>query len=391
MATERLFDKVPYVYTFSAVVCASEEAGRNRFHVALNRTAFYPEGGGQPADRGTLAGLPVEDVQEKDGVIWHTLSAPLEVGTPVYGAVDEGCRWSNSQQHTGEHILSGLTCARHQCRNVGFHIGKEAVTLDFNTVLDWEDALMLEEEANRVIWRDVPVECFWPSQEELSRLPYRSKKELTGPVRIVRIEGADTCACCGTHVPTTGCVGQIKIIDRMNYKGGVRLSILCGDRALAYENAMAGEYRETGRLLSAKAGTHAEALRRLLGERDALKEQVARLSMTLFQAQAMALESDEIRVLEAREMAPASLCRAAGLLAKGARAALTLVPTENGCLFALCSETEDIRPAGKALCAAFQGKGGGSAGMVQGHLSPCSPDEAKRCLTAALAMEGSTR
>ncbi len=388
MATERLFDISPYEYSFSGQVLACEAYGRDRFSVALNRTAFYPEGGGQPADRGTLAGFPVLDVQEKDGIIWHTLDKALEAGTAVEGTVDEAFRWSNSQQHTGEHILSGLTCARHSCSNVGFHIGSSEVTLDFNVPITWEEALSLEEAANRVIWKNVPVKCFWPTPEELASINYRSKKALTGPVRIVQIEGADTCACCGTHVPSTGCVGQIKLVDRINYKGGVRLSILCGDRALAYENALSHEHRETGQLLSAKAGTHAAALRRLLDERDALKEQAGRLSLALFEARTKALESEEIRIIKANELSPENLCRAAGLLAKGARAALVLLPTEYGCMFALCSDTADIRAAGKALCAAFSGKGGGNSGMVQGRLSAWSIPEAKRCIESALAAEG---
>ena len=261
--TVRLFDLDPACRAFDAAVLACEPAG-DGWDVILDRTCFFPEGGGQGADRGTLGGARVTDAQEKAGIIRHRCDAPLAAGTAVHGEIDAARRLDQSQQHTGEHILSGTICARFGCDNVGFHIGADAVTIDFNRVLSAEEIRLAERLANECVWRDVPVEVFVPSPEELKTIAYRSKKAIDGDVRIVRIEGADTCACCGTHVPTTGCVGQIRVLSHMHYKGGVRLTIVCGGRALDAANAAEAERRAVSRLLSAKEDTLAGAAERLI-------------------------------------------------------------------------------------------------------------------------------
>ena len=187
--------------------------------MTLDRTAFYPEGGGQPADHGTLGGIPVLDVQEQHDEIVHTLSQPLAVDQTVEGVVDWDRRFDHMQQHSGEHILSGILCDCYHCDNVGFHLGADTVTIDYNTDLTWEQVMAAEAAANAVIWADRPVEITYPDPDTLAHLAYRSKKELTGPVRIVTFPEADCCACCGTHVRRAGQVGLVKVLSCQKFDG----------------------------------------------------------------------------------------------------------------------------------------------------------------------------
>ena len=208
--TEALYYIQPPVGEFTARVLSCTPEGE-AWAVTLDRTAFYPEGGGQPTDRGTLGGADVLDVHEKGGQVIHRLSAPLAEGETVTGNVDLDRRLEMSQQHTGEHILSGTLHAMFGAENVGFHIGQDYLTMDTSVPISDEGLAEAEVRANRVIWQNVPVEAVWHSKEALADLTYRSKKELEGPVRIVTVPGADCCACCGTHVERTGQVGMVKI------------------------------------------------------------------------------------------------------------------------------------------------------------------------------------
>ena len=214
MSTTRLFDQDAYLGEFEATVERSVCEG-GMYRVLLDQTAFFPEGGGQPADEGTLDGIFVTDVQEIDGEIWHTVEAPLEPGKTVVGKLDFEKRFSNMQNHCGEHIVSGFN-------NVGFHMGSDVITVDFDGVLTEEQLYDVEQEANEAVLRNVPVTISYPSKEELETMDYRSKKEIEGQVRIVTIEGYDSCACCGTHVAKTGEIRLIKILSAQKYKEQLR-------------------------------------------------------------------------------------------------------------------------------------------------------------------------
>ena len=230
--TKKLYYEDSFLFQFDACVLACELKG-DVWAVVLDRTAFYPEGGGQPADTGTLGEARVLDVHEAGGSIAHTTDAPLPVGMRVEGRVDARRRLDHMQQHTGEHILSGLLHSLYGADNVGFHIGPDTVRMDMSLELTAQQLADAELAANQVVWQDVPVQCAWPGPEQLADAEYRSKKVLDGPVRLVTVPGADCCACCGTHLYTTGQVGAIKILSSQNYKGGVRLTVACGGRALA--------------------------------------------------------------------------------------------------------------------------------------------------------------
>ena len=378
--TIRLFDQNPQLREFTAQVLNCEEKG-GQYLITLDRTAFFPEGGGQGADHGTLGGAHVLDAHEKAGVITHLTDAPLAVGETVTGRVDDLRRLDMSQQHSGEHMFSGLVCRLFGYDNVGFHIGSDAVTMDFNGPLTEEDVRRVERLVNEAIWANKPIHAYVPEKAELEAMTYRSKKAIDGDVRIVSIDGVDTCACCGTHMPTTGGVGQVKVIGLMKYKSGVRVSILCGMRALEYENMVQQQVKEISKTLSVKLHETAEATAKLLAERDHLRWQGEQTGMRLFEALAQREAESAVRVVEADMLAASQLRKAAGQLAQGARYALVIAPREDGWNFALSSESEDVRPATRALCEAFGGKGGGPKDMTQGVLGACAAKDMRDVLS----------
>ena len=395
--TKKLYydDQTLTRFTARVLVCEPE---KNGWQVLLDATAFYPEGGGQPADHGVLSAadaagrdalsagaasgpLPaarVLDVHEKGGLIWHLTDAPLPAGETVTGEVDAVRRLEMSQQHTGEHILSGLLHEMFGAENVGFHIGEEIVTLDTSLPIPPEGLAEAERRANAVIWADTPVRAFWPAPEELAQLEYRSKKALEGPVRILEIPGADRCACCGTHVAHAGQVGMIKIIAAQNYKRGTRITIACGLRALADYRAKCTEQTGISVLLSAKPGRLAEAVGRLAAENDALKARLAESENRLFAKLAAEVTPGSAPLLLCEGLAPDGLRRlCSALCEKTSRPCAAFSPAESGGFgYALGwmgsdenGRPADIRPLGKALNAAFAGRGGGKPGLVQGSVA----------------------
>ena len=322
METEKLYYIDPFMDEFSATVLSCE-AGKNGFQVVLDRTAFYPEGGGQPADHGTLVEVTVTDVHEKDGVIFHTCDRAVEIGQTVTGHIDWARRFDHMQQHSGEHIISGILCADYRCDNVGFHLGADVVTIDYNADISWEQALDAERKANEIIWADREVEIDYPSPAELAALDYRSKKELTGKVRIVTFPEADCCACCGTHVLRAGQVGLIKVLSCQKFREGVRIEILCGKRALDYLGRTYDQAKAIGQQLSVKPQDTLAAVERLEAELSAVKARVAHLEESVFESIARENEGKGDVVLfqsamkgdSARRLADAVAKRSGGLAA----------------------------------------------------------------------------
>lgn len=369
METEKLYYADPFLQDFTATVLSCE-AGKGGYLVTLDRTAFYPEGGGQPADHGTMNGLAVTDVHEKNGVIFHTVENSVEIGENVDCAIDWARRFDHMQQHSGEHILSGILCRDYHCDNVGFHMGADTVTIDYNAELTWQQVLAAEEEANRAIWADTPVEITYPSPEELEQLDYRSKKALTGQVRIVTFPGADCCACCGTHVLRAGQVGIIKVLSCQKFHSGVRMEILCGERAYRYLSGTYDQARAVGQQLSVKPLDAAAAVERLEAELTAAKQRMTELEDQLFSLRAQALtDRGDLLLLEpptrpdgARKLADAAAKASGGLAAVFAGA-------ESSYVYALVqADGADISPLVKRLNAALSGRGGGRNGFAQGSV-----------------------
>ena len=280
--TIRLFDEDSHQTLFEGCVLSCEQDG-DLYKVTLNQTMFFPEEGGQSCDKGTLNDILVEKVLEKDRVIYHWVKEPLWEGDTVTGSVDWEKRFSDMQQHTGEHIVSGLIHEHFKLNNVGFHLGSEAVTMDFDGVITREQLRMIEYRANEAVARNLPVKITWPSKEELMEIPYRSKKEIDGPIRIVEIPGYDICACCAPHVHNTGEIGMIRLIGMEKYKGGVRIQMLCGFRALADALEKERNVYDISAQLSAKPYEVAAAVEKLKAESLALKQEMNGLKMDILQ------------------------------------------------------------------------------------------------------------
>ena len=386
--TQKYYEADAYRREADAVILAAEPDGRGGGKLALDGTVFYPEGGGQPADHGTLtlpdgARLTVTDVHEQGGVIWHRVDALPDTAAPdtaVTGRIDWAWRFDKMQQHTGEHILSGILHQMFGAENVGFHIGFDAVRMDTSVPISAEGLREAELAANRIVWQNVPVLITYPTREELARMTYRSKKEIEGQVRIVTIPGADVCACCGTHTAATGAVGQIKILAAENYKGGVRLSIVCGERALLAAQAMRQRQADIGALLSAKPSETAHAVHRVYDEYTALKFAHFGLCSELFDALAaqVAPGADAIRIVPGLD--PDGLHRLAARLSEattGLCAALTA--NEKGTGYCLAQAGGDVRALTKALNTALNGRGGGKPGICQGSCA-AAPEQVETFL-----------
>lgn len=371
MKTERIYDSDAYCKEFTATVLSCVPGRKKGYEVVLDRTAFFPEGGGQPGDRGTLGGVPVTDTRERGDEVVHFTDAPLEAGATVQGALDWEFRFDNMQNHSGEHILTGVIHRHTGCSNVGFHMGTETITVDLDVEITPEELVQYEREANAVVWSDLPSRIWYPEAEELAALEYRSKKTLTGPVRIVSFPGADICACCGTHVARTGEVGLIHTISVQRFKGGARIELLCGRRAMAYLRAVEEQNHAVSVALSAKPLKTAASVARLQEENARLNER------------ANALEAESFaRIAEGYAGQGDVLCFEAGLTADGVRrlavaimercggrAAVFSGDDENGYKYALGQEGGDLRQTVKAMNAALHGRGGGKPFFAQGNVN----------------------
>ncbi len=379
--TEKLFYKDSYTKEFQARVLSCTEC-KESYQAVLTRTAFFPEGGGQSADTGffyTEDGreIPVTDVQEKDGIVFHYITSPVKEGEEIKGKLDFEERFSKMQQHTGEHIISGLVNRHFGYHNVGFHLGTEEVTMDYDGILTQEDLEQIEMEANQAVAENIPVVVLYPREEELKNITYRSKIEIEGQVRIVQIPGYDSCACCAPHVKETGSIGLVKIVGAIHYKGGMRVSMLCGFRALSDYRMKERNVVKISNLLSAKQEDTAHAVERLGQEVNRQKEKIKNLQqryveLCLEEAGNQAKTDPEKNILlfveELDAGARRNFVNAAMDMTEG-YAGVFVGNDEEGYQYVLGSRSRDIQDAGKKLNARFQGKGGGRPPMIQGSLN----------------------
>lgn len=249
--TDKLYYESSHRRDFEAQVISCEPEGEG-YKVVLDKTVFFPEGGGQYADTGILGGVHVLDAQEKDGIIYHYTDGALTPGEIVKGEIDWEKRFESMQQHSGEHIISGIVHGRFGYNNVGFHLGADYCTMDFDGPITKEQLKEIEEEANRIVYKNLNIEILYPTKEELKDLTYRSKIEIEGQVRIVNIPGVDVCACCAPHVDRTGEIGNIKLVDMVSYKGGERITMLSGSRALTDHQQKEESVKKISALLCAR-------------------------------------------------------------------------------------------------------------------------------------------
>ena len=374
METEKLYYADPFLTEFDARVLACE-AEKGGYAVVLDRTAFYPEGGGQPYDTGVLGGVEVSEVHEKAGVVTHKCAAPLPVGETVHGRLDWARRFDHMQQHSGEHIVSGMLCSAFHCDNVGFHLGADTVTIDYNADISREQVQDIERRANRYIWENHPIHIWYPSPEELAALPYRSKKALEGPVRLTEFPGADLCACCGTHVERSGQVGLVKFVGWQKFRDGVRLELLCGQRALDDLSACWEQSRQIGQALSVKPEASFAAVDRMQSELLAARERAAGLEAQVFAHTAAEYAGKGDTVLITAPLEGDGVRRLCDAVAQtcGGRCAV-FSGTDGTYRYALIHAGQDIRPLVKDMNDALHGRGGGRDGFAQGSAA-CTAEE----------------
>ena len=380
--TVKLFYEDSFISEFEASVLSCEP-WKDGYKAGLDRTAFFPEGGGQYGDTGWLNGIEVTDTQEKDGKIFHFLAEPLKAGETVSGRLDWEARFGRMQQHSGEHIVSGIVHRRFGYDNVGFHLGADYCTMDFNGPITNGELEEIEREANRVVCSDLAVHVLYPAKEELGRMEYRSKIEIEGQVRMIEIPGVDRCACCAPHVARTGQIGLIKFTDMTNYKGGERIRMLCGFRALSDYRSKQGSVRMISRLLCEQEGKIGEAVNRLKEDNTALKGEIARLQRQILGYKAeKADDSGEIVWVFDGDLAgdgPRELMNL--LLEQGAEIGAVFSGTdETGYRYVIGSRSRDVRPLNQRLKERFGARGGGKPEMVQGSLAG-SGDQIKALLS----------
>jgi alanyl-tRNA synthetase len=370
METEKLYYLDTYQTGFTATVLECRPR-KNGYEVVLDRTCFYPEGGGQPGDQGTLGTVTVTDTHEKDGQVLHYTDGPLEVGTTVTGEIDWDRRFDLMQQHSGEHMVSGVVHRIYGYDNVGFHMGADMVTIDFSGILTEAQLQEVEQEVNRRIWENSTVKCWYPDSETLAALPYRSKKALTGAVRIVEFPGADICACCGTHVRMTGEIGLVKLLTVQKFHSGVRVEMLSGQRAYAYLSEIQAQNRQISQLLSAKVKETAKAVAGLSAELEETRQRLYALENAQFAAQAEALSGKGDVYVRIEGLTADGVRRAAIAIQEtcGGRAVVFSGDDETGYKYAAGQPGGDLRDWVKALNGALSGRGGGKPGFVQGSVS----------------------
>ncbi len=375
--TEKLYYIDSHMKTFTARVTSCEQSGE-RYLVTLDRTAFFPEGGGQLGDSGVIGDVRVFDTHEKNGEVLHYVNQPLEARRIYDCAIDWETRFRRMQNHSGEHIVSGLVHKKYGYNNVGFHMGSDVVTIDFDGELTWEQLSEIEREANTAVAANYRVTASFPPEEVLRTLEYRSKIELTENVRIVEIENTDICACCAPHVASTAEVGTVRILtaERRRRGGeGVRITMLCGLDAYDNEVIVSANNTEISTLLSAKRSETAAAVRRLMAENEKLKARSAELCRALAMVRAEAIEpcegnlcmfDDALDEPALRLLVNEAVKKCTGI------AAVFSGSDETGYRYIIGSGSADLRKAAKTINAQLSGRGGGSSEMIQGSCTACS-------------------
>ena len=368
MEVKKLYYADSFLKEFTAAVISCEEA-KGGWEVMLDATAFYPTGGGQECDIGVLGGVKVLDVKEQGEQIIHLCDAPLEVGSVVNGAIDWQRRFDHMQQHSGDHREMGQIYEKFGYHNVGFHMGTNLVTIDLNGPVTWAELMEIEQRVNRIIWENRPVKTWYPSPEELPNVNYRTKKALPWPVRIVEFDGADVCACCGTHVQYTGQIGLVKFVSCIKFKEGVRVEMASGERALKLFQNIFEQNRQVSQTFSAKileTGAAAQKFNEMLNQE---KFRATGLQRKVFAAIADSCAGKELALLFEENLTPGQVRELADAVAdKAVTAVVCSGADDTGYSICMISRTADTRALGKEVNAKLNGRGGGKPGAFQGSV-----------------------
>ena len=368
MHPEKLYYTDCHLRRFEAKVltCQKTEKG---YEVTLSQTAFYPEGGGQACDLGTLGGVRVLDVQERGETVIHLCDGPLRVGETVTGIIDWTRRFDQMQQHSGEHILSGLIHGRFGGHNVGFHVGSGIMEVDFDVPMTLEAVLELERLANEAVWANLPIRCWYPSEAELPAVGYRTKKDLLWPVRIVEVPGFDKCACCGVHVKNTGEIGIIKVLSVAKFHQGVRIQMVCGGRAYDHLTKAYEQNRQVSQAFSAKVLETGAAAVRMNEALNAEKFRANGLEKQLFARIAESYVNHGNVLLFQQSLSPAGVRDLAEAIATASGGIAAVFSGSDGNYHVcLVSKHADVKELGAAMNKALNGRGGGKFGFFQGSV-----------------------
>lgn len=367
--TKKLYYEDVYTKEFTAKVLECRE-GKKGYEIILDQTAFYPEGGGQPCDLGTLNDVEVLEVHEKDGEIIHYTKEAIEAGSDVTGKIDWDRRFDLMQQHSGEHMVSGLIHEAYGYDNVGFHMGSDTITIDLNGPLDEAQLAEIERKTNQKIWEDTQIKIIYPTAEELEKIDYRSKKELTGQVRIVEFPGVDICACCGTHVTHTGEIGMVKLLSVEKFREGVRIEMICGKRVLDYLNMVNDQNHQISVKLSAKMDKTAQAVERLQEENFRLKGQVGQLVDDMCRKEAERYAGSGSVLIFMDGMDADSVRKLADAVTQTCQGCCAVFSgnADGSYKYAMGEKDGDLRQFTKEMNAKLNGRGGGKPFFVQGSV-----------------------
>ena len=373
--TEKLYYKDAYISKFESRVISCEREGE-RYSVVLEKTAFFPEEGGQYSDTGFLGSSRVLDAKEREGIIYHYVDSPIPVGALIEGKIDFDERYEKMQCHTAEHILSGLIHKNHSLNNVGFHLGAEDVTMDISSPLSWDELMEIERLANEAVYANREVTALYPTREEAASLEYRSKLDITENLRVIKIGEYDCCACCAPHLKSTGEIGLIMILDAVKLRGGMRISIAAGRRAYRIYRKMYENLSEISHALSVPRTEAADAVRRTLASFEEKKLEYKAARTLYFEREASLIERSQENILltyadasieELRIIANKSTEKTEGIL-------ILLSGKDGDYKYLLSSHNIDLKPEIKKINAALGGKGGGSSAMAQGSFSAALAD-----------------
>ncbi len=373
--TQKLYNEDAYIKEFDAEVVSCLQ-NKDRYLVTLDKSAFFPEGGGQSGDRGTLilkdhSTVKVLDTHEKDGNVIVYCESPIAAGESVHGILDWEFRFDRMQNHSGEHIVSGLIHERFGYNNVGFHMSSDRMTIDLDGEISQDEIDEIERKANEIVWADSVVRTDVYTEEEAEKIEFRSKKELKGEIRVVSIPGADVCACCGTHVRRTGEIGLIKIISHVRFKGGVRMEMMCGRWAYEYMAQIFRQNHEVSMHLSSRMHETGNAALKLVEDNSRLKgrligmvyEQIDRKAEALTGAGNVLIFAPEGDSVTAQKLAAKVMETCGGT-------AFSFAGTdEEGYKYAVGLKDGDLKTVVKSMNAALEGRGGGKPFFQQGSVN----------------------
>ena len=373
--TEKLYDLDSYVVEFDCKVVNLYNIDDERLAVETDRTAFFPTGGGQTCDSGYLSDIRVDSVEIEHETILHIVEnceenvKKLQVGTVLHGVVDWNKRFSDMQQHSGEHLFSGVVHSLFGYNNVGFHLSQNEVTMDFDGILEYNDLCKVEDLVNKAIWDNIEIKVSYPDEKDLTSIEYRSKKEIDGPLRIVEIPGVDVCACCAPHVRRTGEIGSLRVIAFEKHRGGTRIYILCGERNLLDSREKLLQNRLVSNMLSAKQNETAEFVQKLKDDNSKLQFELSGLKKELLKLKASAVCRQK-RIVEFADADGETLIEYADLLSEKAEEFAAVFSDSDAKRFVIITKTDfDVSSLCREMNAALHSKGGGRGGIVQGSVN----------------------